>query len=56
MKITIESTEWEIERKAFVSTANDDLCIIELLELIADCIKAFGYSEETVNNAMFPED
>ena len=56
MKITIESTEWEIQRTAFVSTANDDLYIVDLLELIADAIKAFGYSEETVRNAMFPED
>ena len=56
MKITIEYTESLEKKVATVSTNSDDLDTFELLELITDAVKAFGYSEESIKKAILEFD
>ena len=58
MKITIEPTHKsrgaEASRTVTVENPHDDMAIDDALELVAAALKAYGYADESVNEAIPP--
>jgi len=58
MKITIEPTHKgngpDAQRRVTVEQPHDDMTLDDALDLVAAALKAYGYADESVNEAIPP--